>query len=244
MNAANPGLGSAISSGTASIASFGNDSTYASVGTQRVLEYPRDFFNSNGNVWENPLDISRFWCYRKDRRDNTLLNGNADPERCDHVKMRAEMLDIRKSLRNFIMQSYLEGVRKAVRNHDGLRMPHTLIHPITEADMKLVLGQLDRTPENEVMVFRAFQEFHKNRSWLATEIDIWLAKENMQLMEGSKGLHEASGKKIKEFRYYCGSFSRVAGNAKGQGVAAMMDYMLAKAGWCVAMHKKECKAKH
>lgn len=245
MSAANSSMVfAAASSSVTSVASLGADiPDGVSAEHQRVLEYPRDFFNGNGNVWDNQWDICRFWCYRKDRRFDTF-DGNADPERCNHEQMKVEMIGIRKSLRDFIMQRYLEGIRNAVSDYDGLRMPLTHSHPVTEADMKAVLGKLKRTPENEMMVYCAFQKFHKDRSWLSTEIDIWLSRENMRLMDVAKGTQQGTGKnKVKEFRHSRGSFSRVAANAKGQGVAALMDFMLIKAGWCVSLAKKASKGK-
>ena len=196
------------------------------------LEYPRDFFHPvSGASPKDEAAAALLWPYQKERP----AKGVAETETADGAHMMEEIEEIRSSLRNYIMEAYMEGVREAAKKNK-LTTPETNVTPVTPKDMNKILNSLPCTPENGKLVYLVFHEFHRDRNWLSHAVDLWFIDQKMKLLPAV--VHHEEGKKpTKAYRSDRGGFGVVARQAKSQALGRMMQPMLKKAGWCIATTK-------
>lgn len=213
------------------------------------LDYPRDFFHrKSGTGPKTDTEALRWWPYRRDRPrrgtiDHAVPNGHT---------IRTEVEDIRRSLRNFISEEYINEVRQRARDNN-LVLRATNDAPLTPNDIKRSIVHLENNVDNQLLIYRVFHEFHKSRSWLSSSIDKWLAKNKMRLLPDleesvvevdgdAEGEDEVvSPKTKKKYSDDRGGFGAVGRIAKSQAVQRFMTPLFTKMNWCIALTKYHTK---
>ena len=205
--------------------------------TRELLVYPRNFFNRNSGVGPaNAEQAKRFWMYRKARRRDGLADTEEEP---DGNAMLQEIKQIRDSLRQFIFDSYMDGMRERAKEMNILIKGQSS-HPTTIADFRLLLNDMQSTLENQRKVVELVHLFHRDRHWLSAAIDKWMLREGMCLAPLQKPKY-VDGKRTRSCPTDRGGFSAVARSAKSQIVGGFMAPMLRNAGWSVSLTKGQGK---
>ena len=205
----------------------------------RILDYPRDFFHPL--TGKNHPDPTLLWQYRKDRP----MTGYSETKPPNGEEMKKEIEAIRASLRDWIIQSYVESVRLEAKGQD-MRIVSTNQFPVTDKDLSDIVGAYANNEENQMKVFAAFHKFHRDRGWLASKIDEWFVSNNMLLQPlKQRPTITADGEQMqRRYIHDRGGFSVVARQAKSQAIGKFMNRMLHDAGWCIATTKKETKQRN
>jgi hypothetical protein len=219
----------------------------------RILPYPRDFFClKEGTGPKTPAAAALLWGLRKNRPQL----GAADTEAADGQKMMIEMKEIRGSLREWTMAVYKDNAKKAAKEYMMI-IPGTNQLPVTIKDLINAVVALEPTEENYKRVWMIFFEFHRNRDWLCTVIDMWFVENNMvltqltdedelnpapkkirrgvnnsvQLQTRLENTEDDSAKAPRKYKQFRGGFSRVATQAKAQVVKRIMLNLRRAQGW-------------
>ena len=201
------------------------------------LLYPRNFFHpTTGANPSTAKDAACLWPYRRERPKF----GVADIMPPDGQAMLREIQEIRDSLRMFVINQYLIGLREKARLKN-MRINSNNALPISVTDFKQILHKLQLTTENQILVFEVFHSFHRDRSWLSHVIDMWLESEKMCLMERDTNGTSQDGKSKRIYGTDRGGFTPVARQAKSQALAGYMATMLNKAKWCIATAYKKSR---
>jgi hypothetical protein len=188
----------------------------------KKLDFPRNYFDiSSGNSPKDIIEIKKRWEYRKNRPKSSI-----DDEVCDCIQMRKEIEEYRTSLRLHIAKVYFETAR-TIANQMGLKLQDTNQNAILPKDIVKALCQLPNTQENNVLVFKSFFEFHKKRSWLSAQIDVWLNENNMRLKPKEKNNQ-------KFYTNNRGGFTAVARYSKSQIMSRFMSPLYTKRKCCLA----------
>ena len=98
----------------------------------------------------------------------------------DSGAMLNEMKDIRESLRRFVMDECLADMHQMAR-HSGMQIQSNAEVPVTPSDFKKILRWLINNPRNQKMVYDVVHKFHRDRFWIADEVDKWFEREKMML---------------------------------------------------------------
>lgn len=189
----------------------------------RVLEYPRDFFEPIGG--SNPPDIEAaalLWQYRKERPTRNAV----ELKPADGGLMMIEIKAMRQRLRYSIIAQFMDSARYIAKQMD-LRMPCGAM-PITPKDLKCALGSLSSDEANHLLVFNICHFAHTDRNWMCNALDNWFRIENMRLLEAS------TDSSTKFYKCSRGGFGNVARQAKSYAVQSMMKPMFKAAKWCIA----------
>ena len=212
-------------------------STTATNQERRLLEYPRNFFDrQSGAGPANEEQAKRFWMYRKARRMDGLADTEEEP---DGKAMMLEIKQIRDSLREFVFNSYMDGLQIQAKKMN-LLIKGQSSHPVTLLDFRTLLNELESTAENQRLVFELIHLFSKDRHWLAAVIDKWMLQEGMCLAPLQKAKF-INGKRTRSCPTDRGGFSAVARSAKSQIVGGLMSSMMRNAGWSVSLTKGQGK---
>ena len=186
--------------------------------------FPRNYFDVNsGNSPKTQKELEIRWEYRKNRPNS----GMVDDEPPDFMEMRREIEEYRRSLRLHIAKLYFETAR-TLANELGLKLKDTNQSAILPKDMVKAICQLDNTPDNNLLVYKIFFEFHKKRHWLSKAIDVCLKEMNRRL----KPKERTQGKKF--YTDNRGGFTVVARYSKSQIMSRFMCPLFAKKRWCIA----------
>ena len=214
-----------------------NQTTNPTSSTRELLVYPRNFFNRNSGAGPaNDEQAKRFWMYRKARRRDGLADTEEEP---DGNAMLQEIKQIRDSLREYIFECYMEGIRDRAKNMNILIKGQSS-HPTTIADFRDLLNEMESTLENQRKVIELVHLFHRDRHWLSSAIDKWMLREGMCLAPLQKPKY-VDGKRTRSCPTDRGGFSAVARSAKSQIVGGFMAPMLRNAGWSVSLTKGQGK---
>jgi hypothetical protein len=229
--------------GESTVSSFGPTSGSVlpvSEDTCTLLGYPFDFFPA-GKIPASDDECSLLWAFRKGRP----LPGQIETKREDGIAMKKEMYRIKKSLHDFIGTALLKGIISASKKLQ-LVMPTTSQFPTVEKDVIATLCALPppvvRLDENGVLqcvknqetlitTYEVLYEFH-NRTWLANQVDAWLAKEGMRLLPKPSNITQ--GQRKRTHRLDRGGFSIVAGNGKSGPLRRYGLQMMKQGGWKLA----------
>ena len=183
------------------------------------LEYPRDFFNQT--------------TYRKGRP----AKGVVETEPPDGNKMLQEVESIRASLRSWIMEAYLESVRREAKARD-MKMASTNAFPVTGRDIRAIISSLENNETNQKKIYAIFHQFHRDRHWLSDAVDNWFRNNNMTLLPPVRANPTAGQRQSRQYQSDRGGFGVVARQAKSQAISKFMSHMQRKAGWSIATTKK------
>jgi hypothetical protein len=192
------------------------------------LEYPRNFFHPiSGKSPSSAMEASLLWSFRKNRPKK----GCIEKELPNGELMLYEVQEIRKSLREYVQDAYLQEVRQKAKD-EGLLINSLNIAPVIERDIKNAVSMLENTEENQHRIYKIFHQFHRTRTWQSNVVDLWMDRENMCLLDESSDSEDSPKKK--KYHEERGGFGIVARQAKGQAVKRFMQPMLRNAGWCIA----------
>jgi hypothetical protein len=159
--------------------------------------------------------------------------------------MKKEMYRIKKSLLDFIGTALLKGIISASKKLQ-LVMPTTSQFPTVDKDVIATLcalpspvvrldqnGVLQCVENKETLIttYEVLYEFH-NRTWLANQVDAWLAKEGMRLLPKPSNITQ--GQRKRTHRLDRGGFSIVAGNGKSAPLRRYGLQMMKQGGWKLA----------
>jgi hypothetical protein len=202
---------------------------------EELLEYPRNFFRDK----TGPIDIddaALLWPYRKNRPKK----GVVETEHPNGLVMLSEIDEIRVSLQAFVEAAYLDEVKEKAKEWN-LLLPTSADKLVTKKDIKRSLSTLtDCSEDNKELVFKVCHHFHKKRTWLASVIDNWMMVNRMSLTPQKPRNNAERKRMIPTSR---GGFSVVARRAKGQVVTSLMNPMLKRAGWSIALTNNGKKGK-
>ena len=158
-----------------------------------------------------------------------------DDEEPDGAAMLKEIQNIRSKLRIFIGTEYFQVIRERAKRF-GLINEATGENAVLTKDLKRALSSLENTPENQLLVYNIFFEFHKDRSWMANAIDKWMISRKMKLQP-----LENDGKKV--YNDNRGGFTAVARHAKSNMIALFKDNLYKSQKWCIASTMPSTKGK-
>jgi hypothetical protein len=193
--------------------------------------YPRNFFNEEtGAGAKNAQEALCWWPWRYDRPKPNMM----DNEVPDGNMMLKEISDIRSNLRFYVGKEYFKMVKARAKKF-GLINEATGEHAVLTKDLKAAISTLQNTPENNELVYKIFNDFHKDRDWMANCIDRWMYESKMNL---EPQVNE--GKKL--YPTNRGGFSAVARHAKSNINALFKDNLYKAQNWCLASSLPSTKA--
>jgi hypothetical protein len=202
--------------------------TQTSTATTRLLPYPKDFFAKDGSPPTEDVAVL-CWSFRKERPNENEVE-RVTP---NATAMLDEMKTMRESLHNFILEEMRLGM-KAAAQREGLVRPEDRQAVVTEKDLKGALNHLvEPNPENARIVFMVCHEFHRERQWLPSKVDIWLQREGMRLLSDSD-----NNKAVRKYGTDRGGFGTIARMAKAQAMSSITRAMQSVNNWSVSTTDK------
>lgn len=204
--------------------------------------YPMDFFTSLGKVPDRYEDLVQRWRYRESRPlDARLIL--MDVTAFDENVMKKEMILMRQSLFQFADQVYTSSFKEVATN-SGLSHSYGQ-RIVRDNDLKSAVLQLERSWENEVLVYKIFHHrMRTDKHWHATIVDNWAASNHIHLLPPrDKLMVKAAGKRVRNATYNRQGFGTICLEARKAVLQRYMRPLMTKSGWNIATTNKERQSK-
>lgn len=205
------------------------------------LDYPMNFFTDQGNVPDGKTELEKQalqfrWKYRSNRY------ANPDDHLCEKDPFRpevmiAEMTAMKSSLDDFATKAYITHA-KDLAIKAKLTFPPGAQTIVIDRDLKTALLALERSPENEVLVYKLFHHrIRTDKNWPAFIVDEWAKTQNITLLPYipvyEKGRRNRRNKDVTRL-----GFGAICLEARKKVLQKYMRPMFEKLGWMIATTDK------
>lgn len=203
--------------------------------------YPMAFFTSMGKVPDNYEDLLQRWRYRQNRPPDTTLTV-MDETPFDEQVMKGEMIAMRQSLLKFADQVYTSSFKEVATN-SGLSYSNGQ-RIVLDNDLKYAVLQLERSRENEVLVYKIFHHrMRTDKQWHVSIVDNWAASNNIHLLPPVDKLETAPGERTRNVAFNRQGFGAICLDARKNVLQRYMRPLINKKGWNIATTNKERQSK-